>query len=128
MNQSDLEQLPAEQKKNALLAIALGYGFEIHPLWEMLVILPSGVGKMLDVWKPDENKALMWDLVCELRNVRTILFTDTGIYSEYHGETESYLSGDISCDLIAAYISADPKGNIAKFYLNKGEGKENEPV
>ena len=98
MTPTELNQLPADQQQNALLALALGK--QLHNLgykdyW-------FDVNTALSKWQPQNDKALMWDLVCELSDC---------VYNgawENLSDTKNYANS-----VIRAYISVDPKGLIA---------------
>lgn len=116
MNQSDLEQLPFDQRRRAMLGIALGYKFDytkrcassdewafgVHPTY-----MPSSI--WLDKWHPAGDGVLMWKLVCDLRDYFRAGFC-------YHGGNGSLvLALDSEERLIDVFIEEDPLRNIGKW-------------
>ncbi len=100
---TELKKLPEPQQRNALLAIALGYPVaQKYTIIDNPTDFTSKVPVYILEWKPEQDGALMWRLVCELRSV-------VGSIGELWDYTES------EKDLIIAYTDYDPKGLIAKW-------------
>lgn len=133
MNKQEFELLSEELKQSALLAIALGMDFTgaVAGQTTFWRIVSKDKVEWLHHWNPSDNKALMWGLVCELgHSPRAAIGTKGSLFCcEYYNkeykvltQTDSYNTREQA--LIAAYIAADPKGNIVK-WRNENESRIN---
>lgn len=103
MTQSELEQLPIDKQRNVMLTIAIGRDAKDY--------YHEYVNGSLILTEPQNDGALMWKLVCELARTESIGNLQVWNLCSYIRENEANIE---SC-VILAYISADPKGNIAKW-------------
>ena len=101
MNQSDLEQLPPEQRRRAMLTIAIGRDAKDY--------YHEYVNGSLILTEPQNDGALMWKLMGVLRDCLRAGFG-------YHGGNDSLVMAlDSADDLIDAFIEEDPLRNIGKW-------------
>lgn len=70
---------------------------------------------LLTDWQPEEDRALMWQLVCELANGEGVRLSSYELKKHVNVVFNAYVENIYKAALIAAYIAADPKGLIKKW-------------
>jgi hypothetical protein len=116
VNQEQFDSLPKEQQQKVLLATALGYsvGYMPHHRGHRSLQISNSCHDPFNIelrsWKPEENKALMFELVQQL------------VYQHMAHKTFSSEKAVDICialtkreELIREYIDTDPHGHIAKW-------------